>query len=70
NRNIPIFMAHGTQDPVVQLPWAQASHRMLEEAGYKVEWHTYPMAHSVVWEEIAAVSAFLSDALGRASSEG
>ena len=27
--------------------------------GYGVEWHTYPMPHSVVWEEIAAIRAFL-----------
>jgi phospholipase/carboxylesterase len=59
NRDAPIFMAHGTQDPVVQFRWAQASKDVLVAAGYNVEWHTYPMPHSAVPEEIAAVSDFL-----------
>src|SRR5690348_1670549 len=59
NRDIPIFMAHGTQDPVVQFRWAEASRDALIAAGYRVEWHTYPMPHSAVPEEIDAVSRFL-----------
>jgi len=63
NRDVPIFMAHGTQDQVVLPEWGEASRRVLEANGYRVEWHTYPMPHSVVWEEIAALSAFLSRVL-------
>jgi phospholipase/carboxylesterase len=59
NAKVPIFMAHGTQDPMVRLEWGDASRRALEAAGYPVEWHTYPMPHSVVWEEVAAIRAFL-----------
>jgi phospholipase/carboxylesterase len=59
NRDVPIFMAHGTVDPVVRLEWGDASRRALEAAGYAVEWHTYGMPHSVVWEEIEAINAFL-----------
>ncbi|TMH62388.1 MAG: alpha/beta fold hydrolase [Betaproteobacteria bacterium] len=59
NRDVPIFMAHGTQDPVVQFRWAEASRRALVAAGYTVEWHTYPMPHSAVPEEIDAISRFL-----------
>ncbi len=59
NRDVPIFMAHGTQDPVVQFRWAQASKDVLVAAGYNVEWHTYPMPHSAVPEEIAAIREFL-----------
>ena len=59
NRAVPIFMAHGTQDPMVRLEWGDASRRTLETNGYRVEWHTYPMPHSVVWEEVAAIRAFL-----------
>ena len=25
NRDVPMFMAHGTYDPVVHLPWAERS---------------------------------------------
>jgi phospholipase/carboxylesterase len=63
NRDVPIFMAHGTADPMIRLEWGEAGHRALVAAGYPVEWHTYPMPHSVVWEEIEAVSAFLARVL-------
>ena len=63
NRDVPIFMAHGTADPMIRMEWGEASKRVLGSAGYAVEWHTYPMPHSVVWEEIEAVSAFLARVL-------
>jgi phospholipase/carboxylesterase len=63
NRDLPIFMAHGTADPMIRLEWGEAGRRALVAAGYPVEWHTYPMPHSVVWEEIEAVSAFLARVL-------
>jgi len=64
NRDISIFMAHGTQDPVVQLRWAEASRKALVAAGYAVEWHAYPMPHSAVPEELVAVGRFLTRTLG------
>jgi phospholipase/carboxylesterase len=63
NRAVPIFMAHGTMDEMVRPEWGNASRQALAEQGYRVEWHTYPMAHSVVWEEIEAISVFLSRVL-------
>jgi phospholipase/carboxylesterase len=60
NRDVPIFMAHGMQDPMIGVGWGDASRRALEAAGYGVEWHTYPMPHAVVWEEIEAIAGFLS----------
>ena len=63
NRDIPIFMAHGTLDPVVQFRWAELSRQALVAAGYAVEWRTYPMPHSAVPEEIAAIGAFLGRVL-------
>ena len=63
NRDVPIFMAHGTQDPMVRLEWGEVSRRALVANGYPVEWHTYPMPHSVVREEITAISAFLARVL-------
>ncbi len=59
NRDVPIFMGHGTFDPVVKLAWAEASRQALDAAGWKVQWHVYPMEHSAVVEEIAAIGAFL-----------
>jgi phospholipase/carboxylesterase len=63
NQNTPIFMAHGTQDPVVVLSRAESSHTKLNELGYSVEWHTYPMPHSVHPSEVADISAFLKRVL-------
>jgi phospholipase/carboxylesterase len=59
NAAAPIFMAHGTEDPMVPLALAQASRATLERLGYAVEWHQYPMPHSVCGEEIADIAAFL-----------
>jgi len=66
NRDVPIFMAHGTYDPMIRLEWGEASRRALVAAGYSVEWHTYPMQHSVVMEEIDAIKAFLVKVLAPA----
>jgi len=63
NREVPIFMAHGTLDPVVRLEWGEASRGALAANGYRVEWHTYGMPHSVVWDEIEAISTFLARVL-------
>lgn len=59
NANIPILMAHGTQDPVVQLALARSSRSKLEAQGYKVEWREYPMPHSVCMEEIEDIGTWL-----------
>ena len=64
NRDLPIFMAHGTHDPVVRLPWAEHSRDVLRAAGWHVEWHTWPMEHSAAQEEIVAVGRFLTRILG------
>jgi phospholipase/carboxylesterase len=63
NRDAPIFMAHGTYDPVVRLAWAQASRDALVRGGWKVDWREYPMEHSAVMEEVAAIGVFLQTVL-------
>jgi phospholipase/carboxylesterase len=64
NAAVPIFMAHGEYDPVLPLQLADNSRRALEREGYAVDWHVYPMPHSVCAPEIAAIAAWL-EALGR-----
>ena len=63
NFDTPIFMAHGTADPVVVLPRAEASRDALVALGHPVQWHTYPMPHSVHPREIADISRFLQQVL-------
>lgn len=65
NHATPIFLAHGSADPVVVLPRATASRDALKALGYSVDWHEYPMAHSVCMEEIADLNAWLLRVLAR-----
>ena len=63
NRDVPIFMAHGTADPVVRFEWGVASRRALEANGNPVEWHQYPIEHSLCLEEVRAIGAWLGRVL-------
>ena len=63
NATTPIFMAHGTQDPVVILKRGEDSRDALASLGHKVQWHTYPMPHSVHPREVADIAAFLKQVL-------
>ena len=60
NQDIPIFMAHGRYDDIIALHRAEESRKLLEAAGYPVEWHDYPMPHAVCAEEIADIASFLA----------
>jgi phospholipase/carboxylesterase len=63
NAHTPVFMAHGTQDPVVIPARGEASRDLLNALGYPVQWRTYPMPHSVHPQEVADISAFLTQVL-------
>lgn len=59
NHVTPIFLAHGSGDPIIPIDRAEKSRDMLQALGYQVEWHKYPMQHEVCEEEIADVGAWL-----------
>ncbi|GAA4360036.1 alpha/beta hydrolase [Kangiella marina] len=63
NNTTPIFMAHGSQDPVVPMQRGQYSAKVLQENGFDVRWQDYPMAHAVCLEEIQALGSFLKTIL-------
>jgi phospholipase/carboxylesterase len=63
NKTMPIFMAHGLFDPVVPLVMGAGSMTFLTGLGYVVEWHQYPMQHSVCAEEIRDIGAWLRKVL-------
>lgn len=52
NRTVPLFMAHGSLDPTIPHALGQMSADYLQQRGYDVDWHMYPMAHQVCMEEI------------------
>jgi phospholipase/carboxylesterase len=64
NRDVPIFMAHGTYDPIIPLNRAEQSRGLLQSLGYPVEWREYRMPHSVCPEELADIGAWLGKVLG------
>jgi len=68
NRDVPIFMAHGTHDPMIPMARAVRARETLVGLGYRVEWHEYRMPHSVSPEEIRDVSAWLATVLTLARS--
>jgi phospholipase/carboxylesterase len=59
NRDVPIFMGHGTLDPLIPLARARRSRDALLEAGYRVDWREYRMPHAVCPEEVADIAAWL-----------
>lgn len=56
---VPVFMGHGSQDPVVPFQAGQQSAALLRELGFEVEWRGYPMPHSVCAEEIRDLGDWL-----------
>jgi len=63
NRDIPIFMAHGTHDPVIPIQLAETSRDVLVELGWSVEWESYPMPHAVHPLEIEKIGQWLQEVM-------
>ncbi|MDH3460551.1 MAG: alpha/beta hydrolase [Burkholderiaceae bacterium] len=64
NLELPIFLAHGREDALIPLASAVASRDALQALGYPVEWHEYPMQHSVCPQEVADLNGWLLRVLG------
>ena len=60
NLSTPIFMAHGSQDPVVPYALGDESRQLLTSAGYTVEWHSYPMPHALCEPEVSDLRRWLA----------
>jgi phospholipase/carboxylesterase len=63
NRNLPIFICHGTRDPMVPERMGQEAREDLSARGYQVEYSSYPMEHAVCAEEVADISRWLQRVL-------
>jgi phospholipase/carboxylesterase len=63
NRRTPIFAAHGVQDDILPIALGEAACRALQQHGFEVEWHSYPMPHAVCLPEIVAIGAWLAQRL-------
>ena len=58
-RELPVLMVHGTFDPLLPLAAGQHAREIMQDAGFKVQWHEYPMAHAVCAEEISEIRKWL-----------
>ena len=61
NRQTPVFIAHGVQDPVVPFIAGESSAKQLSGMNYPVSWQSYNMQHNVCMEEIQDVSAWIAE---------
>ena len=59
NLNTPLFMGHGTYDPVVPYDLGQNSYQTLKQAGYQASWHEYPLQHGVSMDELEDIKRFI-----------
>jgi len=60
---LPIFLAHGTHDPIVTIDRAHATREILRALDHPVEWHEYPMEHEVCAEEVGDLNHWLLEVL-------
>lgn len=67
SRDLTVFMAHGSFDPMIPMHWGRASADRLIAAGFDVEWHDYPMAHAVCPQEIQDIRAWFLKVYGESS---
>jgi phospholipase/carboxylesterase len=65
NASTPVFLGHGTYDPVVDVSLGDLLRSTLEARGYQVEWHTYPMVHTVSIEELNHLVEWLRRVIDR-----
>jgi phospholipase/carboxylesterase len=68
NADVPVFLAHGRSDGVVPLGRGTAARDTLRQLGHAVDWHEYPMEHSVCIEEVGALNQWLRQVLAPAAS--
>lgn len=63
NKDLPILIEHGVQDPVVPVILGQQAQQLLKDKGYNVEYNTYPMAHQVCMPQIQNIGKWLNKVL-------
>ncbi|MHB0777101.1 alpha/beta hydrolase [Halomonas sp. WWR20] len=67
NRDLPIEVYHGTQDPIVPESLGRAGAERAREMGHSVEYHTYPMQHTLSIEQVGDIRRWLTQQLSDAS---
>ena len=60
SRDVPVLMAHGSFDPLIDISFGTLSRDLLLASGYRVDWHSYPIEHGVSAEEIRDIGSWLA----------
>lgn len=63
NRKTPVWLGHGTADPVVNFKYGKATAAALEEAGMTVSFNQYHCGHTADPKEIDELARFLTKTL-------
>lgn len=66
NRQLPVFIGHGSHDPMVVESLGQAALSKLQSLGYQPEYHRYPMEHSLCLEEVQDLDRFFQQVMASA----
>jgi len=64
NNSLPVFIAHGTQDPMLPEALGRQSMEHVRELDYDPVYKTYAMGHEVCMEEIRAIGEWIRPVLG------
>lgn len=67
NAALPVFQAHGVEDPMIPVQRGEQARDRLTALGHPVEFRTYPMQHEVCPDEITDIAAWLRERLGPAA---
>ena len=59
----PVFIAHGTEDPIVPFALGLQAKEDLVDKGYRVDWHSYSMPHSMCQKEIEDIRGWIVNQL-------
>ena len=62
-RSTPILCCHGELDPVVPISLGEASARMVQQAGWPLQFRSYPVPHSLHPDEVEEIGKWLAERL-------
>jgi phospholipase/carboxylesterase len=63
-RDLPVFIAHGRQDPIMDVAFARRAHELLDAAGLPVSYHESDAGHQIDPAHIPAATQWLAAAAG------
>jgi phospholipase/carboxylesterase len=60
---LPVFIAHGRRDPVIEVAFAHRARDLLQAGGLDVDYHESDVAHQIDTADLASASTWLAATL-------